>query len=430
MSATSIRCLATLALIVGALMCTAPAQSADNKLDQAKRLNTVAAQKMEADVRAALLSAQNATDSDKAVAILKAIQGKLENDTALPQERRDSLLRTVRTRIQTVEAGPDKKALNEKEVMATIRRLERGKDAEQQKEEQEKVQRSVNEVLQLQKDGKYGDARRLAADLAKQHPKNAAVAAVAQTTSAFDQLVSNRTIRNDKDRGINQVIRDVERSAIPPSGDVEFPKNWREKTKMRKPFDYVRLSVREKAILKALNSPISVNFKGDRFQDVLEYLATVTGQPIFLDKNALRDAQIDYETPINLNVKNVTMRTILKKVLGEFGLTYVVKDEAIQVVSVERARELMTVRAYYMGDLLGVGGGPGDPLTNIFGPNIGQFQMIQTIASIIDMIQTIDPQSWQVNGGPGSVFFNYPTMSLVIKNSAEVHGMIGNSFMR
>lgn len=427
MSATSMRCLATLALIV-ALSATAPA--ADKKLDQAKRLNDVAAQKMEADVRAALLSAQNAADADKAVAILKSIQGKLENDTALPQERRDSLLRTVRTRIKTSEAGPDKKALNEKEVMATIRRLERGKEAEQNKDEQEKLQRSVNEVLQLQKDGKYGEARRLAADLAKQHPKNAAVAAVATTTSAFDQLVTNRSIRNDKDRGFDQVIRDVERSSIPPSGDVEFPKNWREKTKMRKPFDYVRLSVREKAIIKALNSPISVNFKGDRFQDVLEYLATVTGQPIFLDKNSIRDAQIDYETPINLNVKNVTMRTILKKILGEFGLTYVVKDEAIQVTSVEKARELMTVRAYYMGDLLGVGGGPGDPLTNIFGPGIGQFQMVQTIASIIDMIQTIDPQSWQVNGGPGSVFFNYPTMSLVIKNSAEVHGMIGNSFMR
>lgn len=433
MSATSMRGLAIVALAIGLTLAGASAAADNktaNKLDQAKRLNDVAAQKMEADVRAALTAAQNSTDTEKAIAILKSIAGKLENDTALPQARRESLLRTVQNRIKAVEAGPDKKALGEKEVMATIRRLERGKDDDKAKAEQEKIQRDVNEILALQKDGKYGEARSRAADLAKQYPKSPAVAAVAQTTAAFDQLVSNRTIRTEKDRRFDQVIRDVERSAIPPSGDVEFPKDWREKTQRRKPFDYVRMSAREKAILKALNTPISVNFKGDRFQDVLEYLATMTGQPIFLDKNSIRDAQIDYETPINLNVRNVTMRTILKKILGEFGLTYVVKDEAIQVVSAEKAREMMTVRAYYMGDLLGVGGGPGDPLTNIFGPGVGQFQMVQTIASIIDMVQTIDPQSWQANGGPGSVFFNYATMSLVIKNSAEVHGMIGSSFMR
>ncbi len=47
------------------------------------------------------------------------------------------------------------------------------------------------------------------------------------------------------------------------------------------------------------------------------------------------------------------------------------------------------------------------------------------------MIQTtIDPSSWQINNGPGAIYFHFPSMSLVVKQSAEVHGMIASSFLR
>jgi hypothetical protein len=46
------------------------------------------------------------------------------------------------------------------------------------------------------------------------------------------------------------------------------------------------------------------------------------------------------------------------------------------------------------------------------------------------MIQTsVDPQSWQANGGNGSIVFNAPSMSLIIKQSAEVHALLGGSGM-
>jgi len=48
------------------------------------------------------------------------------------------------------------------------------------------------------------------------------------------------------------------------------------------------------------------------------------------------------------------------------------------------------------------------------------------VTKIIDMIQTsVDPDSWKVNGGLGTIHFNAPTMSLVITNSAEVQAAIG-----
>jgi hypothetical protein len=162
----------------------------------------------------------------------------------------------------------------------------------------------------------------------------------------------------------------------------------------------------------------------------MEYISTVMGQPILLTKSDVNDAGVSYETPVTLAAKNVTVRTILRKVLGELGLTYVVKDQAIQVVSALKARDMMVTHAYYIGDLLGTRGGPGDPLTYIFGPGIGQIQMVQNIASIMAMLQTsVEPQSWQAGGGPGAIYFHYPTLSIVIKQSAEVHGMIAGGML-
>jgi hypothetical protein len=42
---------------------------------------------------------------------------------------------------------------------------------------------------------------------------------------------------------------------------------------------------------------------------------------------------------------------------------------------------------------------------------------------LIDLIQrTISPNSWDVNGGAGSMFYYRPVMGLVVRTTAEVHG--------
>lgn len=425
---------------VTALLLTGSARAADrpqgnNLLDQTRRLAEIAAQKMEADVRSAVLEAQKlaAADPARAVERLKNTLDQLENNDVLPRNRRETLASMLRSRIKSLEAGPVPAAamLTEQQLQAQLQKSSIKKDQESKNDDDEKLRRNLNTILDLQKQGKAAEARKLADELARQYPSNPAVAASIQTSSAFEQLVSARAIHNEKERRSLNVMRDIERSSIPPAGDVEFPKDWKEKTK-RRTSAMVTLTAKEKALLRALDTPVSVTFKQERFQDVVEYLATATGQPFLLDKSSLSDAQIDYDTPVSLSVKNVSVRSVLKKILGDLGLAYVVKDECIQIISAAKAKEMMLVRSYYIGDLLNAGGGPGDPATNIFGPGVGQLQMMQNIAGIIDLIQTtVDPPSWQSNGGPGAIFFHYPTMSLVIKQSAEVHGVLsGGGFLR
>jgi hypothetical protein len=414
-------------LLAGAANAAAPPSKGDSTLDRANKLTSVAAQKAEAEVRSAVLAAQQAKSPEKAADILKRALTKLEDNTAVTEARKKALTRMLEGRIKAYEAGADKDALSEKDVDALIRKFENKQISEKKQEENAELRKGLNEVLELQQKGKQDEARARSKELARKFPGSPAAVATYSTMSAMDQLVSARMTRNDKASGFQRGIRDVEKSSIIPKDDITFPADWAEKTKRRAgKYGPVKLSPKEQAIVRALSTPTTVTFKGERFQDVIEYLATVTNQPILLDKQALADAQVDYDSPVNLSVKNVTVRTILRKILAEFGLTYIVKDETIQVVSIAKARETMTVRAYPVGDLLGVGGGPGDPLTNFFGPGIGQVQRMQNIANLIGMIQnSVDPSSWQINGGPGTIAFDFGSMSIVIKNSAEVHAMLG-----
>jgi hypothetical protein len=67
----------------------------------------------------------------------------------------------------------------------------------------------------------------------------------------------------------------------------------------------------------------------------------------------------------------------------------------------------------------------------MWGAGINAVQAAQNVNAIIDLIQTsVDPESWKKNGGQGTIVFHGPSMSLVIKNSAEVHSMIGGGLFQ
>ncbi|MFM7152150.1 MAG: hypothetical protein ACKO23_20165 [Gemmataceae bacterium] len=181
----------------------------------------------------------------------------------------------------------------------------------------------------------------------------------------------------------------------------------------------VKLTAKEQNIMKVLNTVVPVEFEKNTLEEVVAYLRKVTGVEIIVDKRALDEVSVTYETPINLKMRS-SARALLKKMLSELNLTYVIKDEAIQITNRERASQMTTTRAYYVGDLaLAVDVRVPQGLT--------QLAMVDTVNRIITMItQNIDSQSWKVNNadGVGAIVFDPISMSLVVKQTAEVHFML------
>ena len=407
-----------LLLNLGQVRAQSPRDKGDDTLEQAKRRTEVATQRLEADLKKTLDESQKllVTDSAKAIAMLQKALAGLDADNLLSETRRDAMKHMLKDRIRVSEfvaknGAEDAIDLAARQAKEALKKA----DEDRRQAEQAKINQELKNINRLRQEGKGEEAARAAAELERKYDRTPAATAAARTTSTADRIQDSKRLQAEKERRTVGVIRDVERSAMPPAGDIEYPKDWAEKTKRR---EKQTMTAKEKAIMKALDTPISAPFKDSPFEDVIEYLQTVTGQTIILDKQALDEMQIKYDTPITLNARSLTMRTVLKKILSDLGLSYIVKDETIQVTSALKARETLTVRAYYIGDMLGL-------IDARLPPAWNAAAMIQAGKDLVEFIQSsIDPQSWKANGGVGSIVFDVKSMSIIVKQTAEVHFMM------
>jgi hypothetical protein len=370
--------------------------------------------KVEADVRLTLRQIQRLTQSnrDQALDQLKQLLSRLEGDNVLPRERRDALIRMVQDRIRTTQAEQNSKAraaAGQKTVM------------NQKDMEDERLKRLFEGIKKLQKEGKFESASRQASELARRNSSSPASQALEPQAAVAAELAAGRDLQAERDRRLVSGYQGIQRSALPPTSDYALPPDWKAKTKNRARADAVPMTAKEKAIMQALNSPISVNFKDSPFEAVIEYLRTLTGVPITVDKSVLEAAGVTYGTKVNVRLPEVSFRTVLRRVLGEVGLTYIVKDEVIQVITPQQARELVVTRVYPIRDLV-----TGDWFDVSFGWD--EFVAARNAAMLIDLIKhTIEPASWDSAGGPGTIVYDAPRRALVIRQTAEFHGVLGYS---
>jgi hypothetical protein len=348
--------------------------------DRQARLQKVQAQKTEKEVRDALAGARSAGARDpvKAVRILKKTLARLEDDDNLSDRRRTTLIRRLKAAIREWSLKADSRA---KRLAARDDSNERARDrrSEDARNAKERV-------------------RRIARDLRDRR----------------DILRESKNLRRERERGFTRVQLENEKGMVVPKGEITFPKDWHKRVAKRK---RIQMTKKEIILLRVLNSVISVNFKDNKFEDVIDYLQTKTKQTILVDKQALKDKDIDYETPISLKVNKITVRTLLRKILNDLGLTYVVKDESIYVTTLENAKKMMVVRAYHVGDLIG----NNDPR---FGPIINALQKAENARALVALIKsTIEPDSWAggEGEGTGTITYNAATDSIIVKQSAEFH---------
>jgi hypothetical protein len=420
---------ASLTLAAGLFGAAALAQAprGSDLLDQYRNRNAVAAQQLENDIHDAVVDAQRLaqTDPAKAVDRLKRALARLDDDTVLTPTRRDSLARDLKERIRVFQADGNRAARQDEDrahqaAAASARQQAQDREAA----EQEKVSQVLSNVRALQREGRTEEASRLAQDVASRYPNNLAAQVAARTTGMSDRVNAARQTQTEGERRRLMVYQDVDRSAMLPIGDIEFPKDWAEKTKMRKA-RMNPLTAAERAILEALSRPISFDVKEVKLDEVLDEFGKLLGQPLVTDEDALKQLNIGYDSTVTLRAKRpVAARTVLRQTLSQLGLTYVIKDQTIYITTPEKAKQMMVVRTYYLGDLLGT-------MDLALPPALNQLQMAQNVAYIIDLIKrTVDPDSWADNGrdGQGTIAFEPLTMSLVVRQSAEVHFMLGGSF--
>jgi hypothetical protein len=324
-------------------------------------------------------------DAVTAVAKLHTLLTLVREDTSLQPARREVLLVTLKADIDRV-----------KEIAADRRRVLLPAEAT----------RTVRE-----------DMRRAETERRASEGKRASTDAESIIAGRGRTVVDAGRGRRDSGDRVAGVLRTTEEAAIPDTRDYVLPRDWAEKSMRRS--SAAKLTARERQILKVLDTVIDVDFRaGDihTLSQILDYLEKKTGLSLPVDKATLEEVGASYDSTINLRLK-ATTRTILKRVLGELNLAYIIDKEDIRIMSVARARETTTTRTYYVGDLAAV-------VDVRLGAFLSRLQMIENINRTITLItQTIEPSSWKVNNpeAPGTITFDPITMSLIVKQTAEVH---------
>jgi hypothetical protein len=153
-------------------------------------------------------------------------------------------------------------------------------------------------------------------------------------------------------------------------------------------------------IEQALNRDTTFDYLDQPLKDVVEDISFNHSIPIILDTRALEDYGIDTGTPIIRSLKGVSLRSALRLMLRDIGLTFVIRDEVLQITTSEVAEMEPSTRFYPVGDLL---------------PPSGEGKVL------VELIKTVvSPNTWSDSGGLGAIVYVEHIETIVVRQTEEV----------
>ena len=407
-----------LLLVVGAGLVAGPAAAQSDLLDRAKTGQAIADQKAENSIRDVLADADKKArvSPTEAVQRLQRALRSLDLSAEISSAKRQQLAKLLQNRIAGLEVKPASAAADPK---AAVRANDQKVREAAFKLEAAEIRDALSEVEKWHTANNPAAARAVVAGVNRKYPGNPVVVALTGQGNLGDAVAEAKQIQADMNRAFVASMNQVQESAIPATGDITFAKNWAEIVK-RRDDDGIKLGPDELAILEALETKVGNGVKDAPFLETVQGLSNLIGKEIYLDRKSLDDTGVDLQRPVTMP-GNVTARTALRAILQSQGLTFVVKDRLLQVVTLEKAQTLQVTRAYYLGELLtGAGPYPGGAVA--WGPLLDYQQTMGNAKMIVDsIISSIDPLVWEKNRGPATITFHQPTMSLIVRAPAEVH---------
>ena len=196
----------------------------------------------------------------------------------------------------------------------------------------------------------------------------------------------------------------------------------------------------DKTLEERLEAKGSYQAEEATLKSFAEALETALDTSVVLATKKLEEAAINTETPVTYKLKNVRIKTALKVILGECGLTYVIEDNVLLITTPEDASAQLVTRVYDCGPLLKMP----SPVRIIrykrpFVVTSGTPRVLEEIKptepsgpdggyNIDDLVEVIsiavEPDSWDDVGGAGSIS---DFKGLVIVNQTrETHEKVEN----
>lgn len=168
------------------------------------------------------------------------------------------------------------------------------------------------------------------------------------------------------------------------------------------------------AIRQKLAHSVTVEFTDAPLSEVVAFLSQAAGVPIMIERGALDDVGLGTDTPVTITLKDISLRSLLRLMLHELDLTYIVRDEVLMITTPEQAENCRCTRLYQVSDLAT----PLQPVPIETEPR-SRFQVLRDVITAV-----IAPDSWYHVGGAGAISVHDAWGVLAVSQTDEVHERI------
>ncbi|MEM6799301.1 MAG: DUF4974 domain-containing protein, partial [Planctomycetota bacterium] len=348
-------------------------------LSGVERRNRLFAQMLEKEVRNIISDARDklSVSPTEAIQDLKLAMQSVQNAPELIADVRASLTDRLETALREAtraEALKSEIDRQREETAAAARELKLINDRLAQGRQREK--QLMDRFNALMDERRYVEAEQVAEIVEEIDPNGVTPIAASLWAANTRTNYLNQTIRAARAKGFIDTMMQVELAAIaiPDEPPIVYPEAsvWEELTNRRKKYQAVDLKSQGEAELRiseALQGPLTsvgLDFTETPLEEVVEFLRAEYQIEIQLDTPSLDELGIGPDEPITVNLRNISLRSALRIMLKQLELTYIIKDEVLQITTEEAAELELTVKVYPVGDLVidktpifGGGGGGG-----------------------------------------------------------------------
>jgi type II secretory pathway component GspD/PulD (secretin) len=227
---------------------------------------------------------------------------------------------------------------------------------EEQKHQQ--VKALMSESRQLLDEGKYREAEMKAMQANELDPDDPSTGAAVKIAQVLRNQAQFDEVKKRSERLFVDALDDAEdvgpsvNSKSPVALDAETFKRAKGRASLTGIGSTRPRSDREREIERRLTAPVSLNFSNVPLRQAIEEMRAMTGINIIPDMPALEEDRVSMETPVTMKLDNVSLKSSLNLLLGQVKLTYVVKDEVLQVTTERHARGKLSTRTFSVADLV------------------------------------------------------------------------------
>jgi hypothetical protein len=182
----------------------------------------------------------------------------------------------------------------------------------------------------------------------------------------------------------------------------------------------------ERKIEKRLLHRVDLIWKDTPLRQIIDDLHELTQINVVADVDALREGGVSLDMPLSLKVDDMSLKSALHILLHEAELTFVIKDEALQITTKECARGKLRIVTYPVADLVVPIPELAPFLCRKYSDLAGKSTPGMTAEDVLLRVitSTIEPNSWSEVGGKGTIQYFPLGMALVINQTQDIQEQI------